>query len=114
MIHCGDSELTPAHEELQGFHVVKGNCDYANFQDEIVTDVDGIRFLVVHGHRHNVKMTLQTLAYHAEEVGAQVACFGHSHVLGAELIEGVLFINPGSIFITTSACRKDICFIRNG
>ena len=44
MIHCGDSELTPAHEELQGFHVVKGNCDYANFQDEIVTDVDGIRF----------------------------------------------------------------------
>ena len=23
MIHCGDSELTPAHEELQGFHVVK-------------------------------------------------------------------------------------------
>lgn len=55
MIHCGDSELTPAHEELQGFHVVKGNCDYANFQDEIVTDVDGIRFLVVHGHRHNVK-----------------------------------------------------------
>ena len=70
MIHCGDSELTPAHEELQGFHVVKGNCDYANFQDEIVTDVDGIRFLVVHGHRHNVKMTLQTLAYHAEEVGS--------------------------------------------
>ena len=23
MIHCGDSELTPAHEESQGFHVVK-------------------------------------------------------------------------------------------
>ena len=80
MIHCGDSELTPAHEELQDFQVVKGNCDYANFPDEIVTDVDGIRFLVVHGHRHDVKMTLQTLAYHAEEVGAQVACFGHSHV----------------------------------
>jgi len=31
MIHCGDSELTPAHEELQGFRVVKGNCDYANW-----------------------------------------------------------------------------------
>ena len=44
-------------------------------------------------------MTLQTLAYHAEEVGAQVAYFGHSHVLGAELIDGVLFINPGSILL---------------
>ena len=111
MIHCGDSELTPAHEELQGFHVVKGNCDYANFQDEIVTDVDGIRFLVVHGHRHNVKMTLQTLAYYAEEVGAQVACFGHSHVLGAEFIDGVLFINPGSILLPRQRVEKTFALL---
>ncbi|ARJ24066.1 MULTISPECIES: metallophosphoesterase [Bacillus] len=111
MIHCGDSELTPAHQELQGFQVVKGNCDYANFQDEIVTDVDGIRFLVVHGHRHNVKMTLQTLAYHAAEVGAQVACFGHSHILGAELIDGILFINPGSILLPRSRVEKTFALL---
>ncbi|KFM98948.1 metallophosphoesterase [Bacillus clarus] len=111
MIHCGDSELTLDHEELKGFRVVKGNCDYANFQDEIVTDVEGIRFLVVHGHRHNVKMTLQTLAYHAEEVGAHVACFGHSHVLGTELMDGVLFINPGSILLPRSRVEKTFALL---
>ncbi|PFJ17797.1 YfcE family phosphodiesterase [Bacillus cereus] len=111
MIHCGDSELTSAHEELQDFYVVKGNCDYADFQEEIVTDVDGIRFLVVHGHRHNVKMTLQTLAYQAEEVGAQVACFGHSHVLGAEFIAGVVFINPGSIVLPRQRVEKTFALL---
>ena len=55
-------------------------------------------------------MTLQTLAYHAEEVGAQVACFGHSHVLGAELIDGVLFINPGSILLPRQ-CRKTFALL---
>ena len=56
-------------------------------------------------------MTLQTLAYHAEEVGAQVACFGHSHVLGAELIEGVLFINPGSILLPRQRVEKTFALL---
>ena len=56
-------------------------------------------------------MTLQTLAYHAEEVGAQVACFGHSHVLGAELLDGILFINPGSILLPRSRVEKTFALL---
>ncbi|KEK26401.1 metallophosphoesterase [Bacillus gaemokensis] len=112
MIHCGDSELTSTHPDLQGFQVVKGNCDsYNSFEDEIITDVKDVRFLIVHGHRHNVKMTLQTLAYRAEEVEANVVCFGHSHVLGAELVKGILFINPGSILLPRARTEKTFALL---
>ncbi|MEH7459086.1 metallophosphoesterase [Bacillus sp. JJ1127] len=112
MIHCGDSELTLDHPNVQGFHIVKGNCDFCNsFKDEIVTDVKGVRFLIVHGHRHNVKMTLQTLAYRAEEVGANIVCFGHSHILGAEMYEGILFINPGSILLPRARIEKTFALL---
>jgi putative phosphoesterase len=39
------------------------------------------------------------LHYKAREVGANVVCFGHSHIAGAELMDGVLFINPGSMLL---------------
>ena len=44
------------------------------------------------------------------KVGAQVACFGHSHVLGAELIDGVLFINPGSILLPRQRVEKHLLY----
>lgn len=107
MIHCGDSELSMQHAELHGFEVVKGNCDFGGtFPNEIVKEVGGTRFFVTHGHLYNIKMTLQTLLYRAKEVEANVACFGHSHVMGAEMIDGILFINPGSILLPRSRKEK--------
>ncbi|EOP65596.1 MJ0936 family phosphodiesterase [Bacillus cereus VDM006] len=107
MIHCGDSELAPDHPDLRGFQVVKGNCDlYHSFEEEIITDVDEIRFFATHGHRYNIKMTLQALLYRAKEVEANIVCFGHSHMLGAEFIDGILFINPGSILLPRSRKEK--------
>lgn len=35
--------------------------------------------------------------YQAEELGADIICFGHSHIAGSELMDGKLLINPGSI-----------------
>ncbi|SFK00344.1 MULTISPECIES: metallophosphoesterase [unclassified Bacillus (in: firmicutes)] len=107
MIHCGDSELTSQHVELEGFHVVKGNCDFAfGFPNDIITEVQHTRFLVTHGHLYNIKMTLQTLLYRAKEAEANVVCFGHSHILGAEIIDDILFINPGSILLPRSRREK--------
>lgn len=98
MIHCGDSELSEQDIELQGYSVVKGNCDfYGDFSNEIIEEVNGFRFFVTHGHLHSVKSSLLNLLYRAEEENAQIVCFGHSHVLGAEMIHNKLFINPGSL-----------------
>ncbi|MDF1506924.1 metallophosphoesterase [Robertmurraya sp. DFI.2.37] len=98
MIHCGDSELSKQDKELQGFHVVRGNCDFGNdFEKELIKELDGYRFFVAHGHLFSVKSSLIQLQYRAEEVNADIVCFGHSHLLGAEMVRNKLFINPGSL-----------------
>ncbi|MGM9988598.1 MAG: metallophosphoesterase family protein [Bacillaceae bacterium] len=100
MIHCGDSELTLDDEALKGFQVVRGNCDYqGGFQHDVIIDANDVRFFVTHGHLYNIKSNLSTIYYKALEVGANIVCFGHSHILGAELVEGILFLNPGSILL---------------
>ncbi|MCM3587625.1 metallophosphoesterase [Mesobacillus maritimus] len=97
-IHCGDSELSNDNPSLRGFTTVKGNCDfYGDFPEETMVEVDEFKILVVHGHLYSVKSSLLTLAYRVEETGADIVCFGHSHLLGAEMIDGKLYINPGSI-----------------
>ena len=68
---------------------------------------------ITHGHRHSVKSNLMVLSYRAKEVGADIACFGHSHQLGAEMVNGTLFINPGSIRLPTWKKRKNICDFRH-
>lgn len=100
LIHCGDSELPNNHPSLKQFMTVRGNCDFDHkFPVEIVKDFGNNRFLITHGHHFNVKMSLMNLSYKAEEMGAKIVCFGHSHIAGAESINGIIFINPGSILL---------------
>lgn len=98
MIHCGDSELPKkAFSSFHKLFIVKGNCDYDyEYKDEInITDF-GINIFIVHGHMHNVKTSAVNLSYRAEELGANLVCFGHTHVAIAFQENGILYINPGS------------------
>ncbi|MFP3509632.1 metallophosphoesterase [Peribacillus sp. SIMBA_075] len=98
MIHCGDSELERNDPYMSEFLAVGGNCDYDSaYPDDIVENISGKRFFITHGHLYNINMTLMNLAYKSEEAEADIICFGHSHAAGSELIDGKLFINPGSI-----------------
>ncbi|ARA98893.1 metallophosphoesterase family protein [Geobacillus thermodenitrificans] len=106
-IHCGDSELPAEADELAPFVVVRGNCDWkAAFPDERIEEADGVRFFVTHGHLYGVKTSLLRLYYRAKETEANVVCFGHSHLAGVEQINGVLFINPGSIALPRGRKEK--------
>ena len=98
MIHCGDSELETRHPALEPYAVVKGNCDFAgDFKDALLLTAGSRKILVTHGHLHGIKQTLLNVYYRAEELGADVICFGHSHIAGSELMDGKLLITPGSI-----------------
>lgn len=97
-IHCGDSELDGGDEAIENFSIVRGNCDFGrDFEDELIVESSGLRFFITHGHLQSVKSSLMKLLYRAEEANAQVVCFGHTHVLGAEMVRNKLFINPGSL-----------------
>jgi putative phosphoesterase len=110
MVHCGDSELPYDHSALNGFKVVKGNCDFdPMFPNQVVHEVNGLRLFATHGHLYNVKMSLMNLMYRAEEVGASIICFGHSHLAGSELIDGKVFINPGSILLPRGRKEPTYC-----
>ncbi len=98
LIHCGDSELSAIEPCLAGYSVVRGNCDFeGDFPEELMKDVADFRLYITHGHQYSVKSTLLNLSYQAKEQRADIVCFGHSHSLGAEMIEQILYINPGSI-----------------
>ncbi|MDF0726721.1 metallophosphoesterase [Cytobacillus sp. S13-E01] len=107
MIHCGDSELDYNSIEMKQFFSVRGNCDlFKEYPNELTLDFANRRVLVTHGHLYNVKMTLMNLNYRAKEIEASIVCFGHSHIAGAELIDNVLFINPGSIRLPKMSQKK--------
>ncbi|WP_059171317.1 metallophosphoesterase [Bacillus sp. FJAT-27445] len=97
-IHCGDSELPKDDKALKGYITVGGNCDFnPGYPNEEIIEVEGKKIFVTHGHLFSVKSTLMNIQYRAREVGADMVCFGHSHLLGAEMSGGILFMNPGSL-----------------
>lgn len=97
IFHCGDSELSAKDPLLNGIHIVRGNCDIdEQFPATIVQKMGDETIFIVHGHEHNVKRSMLTLSYAADEQQATIALFGHSHLYGAEMINDVLFVNPGS------------------
>ncbi|MEC5422014.1 metallophosphoesterase [Virgibacillus sp. C22-A2] len=107
MIHCGDSELDLDATELNGFLKVAGNCDIdSRYPNEQTPVIGGLTFYVTHGHLDNVKSNLSTLSYRAAEKDAQIICYGHTHIAGAEQIDGQLFINPGSIRLPRNRVEK--------
>ncbi|EUJ27405.1 phosphoesterase [Listeria floridensis FSL S10-1187] len=106
MIHCGDSELSKNDPAIQGFATVRGNCDFGpDFPNELTLDIDGYRIFVTHGHLYNIKMTLMNLRYRARELDADFVFFGHSHELGAEMMDNTLILNPGSISLPRGPIR---------
>ncbi|MCM3116717.1 metallophosphoesterase [Neobacillus sp. MER 74] len=107
MIHCGDSELSSDDAAISGYLTVMGNCDFGGgYPLEKTSEVAGRKFFITHGHRYSVKTSLMNLKYKAQEVNANIACFGHSHVLGAEVIDGILYLNPGSIRLPRERFEK--------
>ena len=91
------------------FDYVHGNCDDSftthaermNALYEKTVDVGGFRFLLMHGHKYDVKSEYQYAADHAIEKKADVLLFGHTHRAEDITIDGsfgghVRMINPGS------------------
>lgn len=98
IIHCGDfCTAVDSLPDRQRMTVVRGNCDFADVPDDAIWEGGGYRFFVTHGHRYAIKSSLLRLSYRAEEVAADIVCFGHSHYPYCNVHDGCLFINPGSV-----------------
>jgi len=101
VFHLGDGEGQTRQMKKKlsmPLYAVAGNCDsFMKLPGERVETFGSVRVLATHGHRYDVKWTLTPLSYHAEELGAKVALYGHTHVPDAEYLGGVLMLNPGAL-----------------
>lgn len=104
LIHCGDhaGDAALISGSILQVAVVKGNCDgwMDDSPEELFLNIGGVNFLITHGHRYGVKRETDTLAEIAAAKGAQICCFGHTHVPKCETMHGVLMLNPGACLYT--------------
>ncbi len=102
IIHLGDHDRDTA-PLLRKFpeiplYSVSGNCDFAALAPLKMTVTLGpVRAFLTHGHLYGVDYgNVDRLVYAAQEAGAQLALFGHTHVPFHEDYGGVKVVNPGT------------------
>lgn len=96
-LHCGDIEDNP--EEYPMYQMVNGNNDfYYDLPTERIIHVGSHKIYMTHGHLLSFRKRHEDLVRRAKEHGCDIACYGHSHVAVLEQLDGVLIINPGSVW----------------
>jgi uncharacterized protein len=101
LLHLGDGQRDC--DMLSGSYIgaiwlVKGNCDFAfDGQYEHLLHLDGVTLYMTHGHLFEVKSTLNKLWYKGIETGADIICFGHTHIPLLDKQGEVTLLNPGSL-----------------
>lgn len=97
---------------------VRGNCDFfcglpieSNTLSNTPSAASGVchpfvskgNIWVTHGHKYDVKAGLGALVAAARARGAKVCLFGHNHRPSCDVIDGITFVNPGTLGNTRTA-----------
>jgi putative phosphoesterase len=94
IIHAGDIEdpqILDRLKEIAPVTAVRGNVDKdwaRNIPQTNVLEVEGISIYVLH--------ILDRLDLKPEAAGFAAVIYGHSHIPKQEMVNGVLYFNPGS------------------
>lgn len=99
--HLGD--FSADSEELQKLtrlpvYSVRGNCDYkSSSPEELTVNIEGVRFLLMHGHEYYVTFddTLRA-CLRAEELECDMLLYGHTHIPELSSYGKIRVLNPGS------------------
>lgn len=101
LLHLGDGQRDCAVLEpiYDGQIIrVRGNCDFGPYDEmEHLIPLDGAIIFATHGHLYDAKITLNKLWFKGREVGADIVCFGHTHVPLLERQGEITLLNPGSL-----------------
>ena len=89
----------PADEYVRSVYI-KGNCDRL-FKDKMIGallfDINDLKVLATHGHGFYIDAGVDDLLAVAKEKSCDIVMYGHTHAYHDEVIDGVRFLNPGSI-----------------
>lgn len=98
-LDCGDSCLSDKEMKQMGILSVQGNNDwYSAFPSYRILEYGTHRIYMTHGHMVMFFNRYDMLAKEAKKQGCDIALCGHSHIPHEETVDGVLCLNPGSLF----------------
>lgn len=85
-------------DEHAALYSVTGNNDFAldGTPPRIIVPFGGLKLLMVHGHRHRVKLTDSVYQEATREAGCDIGLFGHTHIATVEPGKPML-VNPGAV-----------------
>lgn len=115
IIHAGDNFIDSKYIHTmtnKPLMAVKGNCDFDNVEDEILFNVENYNIFLTHGDKYDVKYNLDKLKQKAKEENANIVIFGHTHVPLHKEIDGITFINPGSLSIPREVNYKSYVLLK--
>ncbi len=99
VIHAGDHQMSHEWMIKNTDYFVDGNNDWGGKNIETF-EIEGVKFVLVHGDEQHVKNhqgvndELKELALKNK---AHIVIFGHTHIPLLKKINGVYYLNPGSI-----------------
>lgn len=101
LIHAGDvqrdvEDIQDAYPQYRLEYVLGNNDGFVQAPFNRVFTFGGKTIFLTHGHEYSVKRTMTRLSQKAQELGADICVFGHTHRSIIEERDGILFINPGS------------------
>lgn len=102
IIHLGDHErdaesIRREFPDIPLYNVC-GNCDFAPAAPTAdIVQLGPVKAFITHGHLYHVDYDrVDSLVYAAQEQGAKLAMFGHTHRPLYQEVGGVTVLNPGT------------------
>ena len=79
-------------------HAVRGNCvSVMDGPAEAEFEIEGVKLIITHGDRYDVKYSPFRLNMRAAEKGCSLCLYGHTHVADETQVRGVTMVNPGAL-----------------
>lgn len=79
-------------------YAVAGNCDFSSMEPFVREfEASGKKIVITHGHYQHAKFGRSGLEKLARDTKADIVIYGHTHEKKCEYVDGVYYINPGSL-----------------
>jgi uncharacterized protein len=78
---------------------VRGDNDFTAGENERELEIPGLKIFLAHGHSYNIDDGLDEIYDESVRRGARLVLFGHSHRPVIHERDGVLLLNPGSLYL---------------
>lgn len=98
VLSLGDTEMNHSFLLDLDIFAIKGNYPRdGGFVFESILDVEDKKIFMTHGHKYGVNTNMVKLLAKGIKEEVDLVLYGHTHIPKFDSVNGVFYINPGSI-----------------